>query len=117
MNIIPKWDCLLRGVKGFLSVTAGLIFVSLALGYKAWVVNEQAQLGEVLLWLFLAAWGKVLAVGVMGVLLILMIVRALGNCQERKAVHFIGDNRKNVRMPRSLTGAKCLPVERGIPKI
>lgn len=108
MKITTKWDCLLRGGKGFLFVTAGLIFVSLALGYMAWVVREQAQLGEVLLWLFLAAWGKVLAVGVMGVFLILMIGRALGNCQERKAVHFIGDNRKNVRMPRSLTGGKVL---------
>jgi hypothetical protein len=82
MKPTRKWDCLLRGVTGFLSVTVVLIFVSLALGYKAWLVHEQADFGEILFWLFLAAWGKALAIGVMGVFLILMIVRTMRTCQE-----------------------------------
>lgn len=108
MKTTRKWDCLFRGVKGFLLVTAGLIVLSLGLEYKAWLVPEPVNLAEILLWMYLGAWGKVLAIGVMGAFLILMIVRALGACQGIKGVHFIGNNRQNVRMPRSLTGGKLL---------
>lgn len=103
MKTTRKWDCLLRGVRGFIWATGGLIFMSLAFGYKAWLVHEQANLGEILFWLFLAAWGKALAIGVGGLFLILVIIRALRSCQERKASLLLGGSREQSRMPRSLT--------------
>ncbi len=103
MKITRKWNCLLRGVKGFLWATGGLILMSLALGYKAWLVREQANLGEILFWLFLAEGGKVLAIGVVGVFLILVLIRALGTCQERKPSLLLGGSRENIRLRRSLT--------------
>lgn len=106
MKTARKWDCLLRGVKGFLSFTAGLIFVSLALGYKAWLIHDQADFGEILFWLFLAAWRKALAIGVMGVFLILVIIRAARTCQERKGFQVARGSRKNIMMIRSLMGGR-----------
>lgn len=72
--------------------------MSLALRYKAWLVHEQADFGEILFWLFLAAWGKALAIGVVGLFLILVIIRALKNlsrkksffCRERQAGKYSG---------------------------
>jgi hypothetical protein len=101
MKTTRKWDCLLRGASGFIWATVGLIFVSLALGYKAWLVHEQANLGEILFWLFLAAWGKALAIGVVGLFLILVIIRALRTCQEK--ILSSEGRRENIRIPRSLT--------------
>lgn len=103
MKTTRKWDCLLRGARGVIWATVGLIFVSLALGYKARLVHEQANLGEILFWLFLAAWGKALAIGVVGVFLILVIIRALRTCQERKVSLLLGGSREHIRIPRSFT--------------
>lgn len=103
MKTTLKWDCLLRGVKGFMGIGAGFLAASFAFVVKAWLVREQAQLGEVLLWLYLAAWGKVLAIGVVGTFLILVIVRALRTCQERNGLHLNGGSRKNIRMTKQLT--------------
>lgn len=98
MNNALKSDCLFRGVNGFILVGVGFLAVSFAFSIKVWLMGEQAQLGEVIFWLFIAAWGKALAIGVAGLFLILMIVRALRNCQERKGSLSIGDSRENFRM-------------------
>ena len=107
MKTTRKWDCLLQGARGFIGATVGLIFVSLALGYQAWLVREQANLGEILFWLFLAAWGKALAIGVVGIFLILVIIRSLRTCQERKATLLLGDSREHIRMARLLTAGRA----------
>jgi len=90
-------DCLLRGVNGFILAGIGFLAVSFAFSIKVWQMGEQAQLGEAIFWLFLAAWGKALALGVVGLFLILMLVRALWNCQEKKFLP-IGDSRENFKM-------------------
>ena len=84
MNNTLKWDCLFRGGNGFVWVGVGFLAVSLAFSIKVWLMGEQAQLGEVIFWLFLAAWGKALAIGVVGFLPVLMIVRALRGCKKEE---------------------------------
>jgi hypothetical protein len=79
-----KSDCLFRGVGVVLVVTAGLILVSLALGAEAWVVHEQATLGEILLLLFLATWGKALAIGCVALFAVIVLVRAGTTCRKEE---------------------------------
>ena len=98
-----KANCLFRGVNGFLWVGTGFLAVSLALSTKVWLMGGHAQLGEVIFWLFLAAWGKALAIGVVGFLPVLLFVRALGSCQEKDGSYFIEESLENDRMRRSLT--------------
>jgi hypothetical protein len=102
-----KWDCLFRGVNGFLWVGAGFLTVSLALSTKVWLMGGHAQLGEVIFWVFLAAWGKALAMGVVGFLPVLIFVRASRICQERKSSYLIGGSRENFRTTRSLPGERA----------
>ncbi len=106
MNNTFKWDYLFRGVNGFILVGVGFLAMSLAFSSKVWLMGEQAQLGEVIFWLFLAAWGKALAIGVVGIFLVLILVRALRNCQERKGSLSIGVNRVNFRTTRSRTAGR-----------
>ena len=101
-----KWDCLFRGVNGFVWVGVGFLAVSLAFSIKVWLMGEQVQPGEAIFWLFLAAWGKALASGVAGIFLFLMIVRALSSCQERKGSSLMGGSRENHRTTRLLTGGR-----------
>ena len=74
---------------------------------KVWVMGEHAQLGEVIFWLFLAAWGKALAIGVVGFLPVLMLLRALRGCQERTGSSFIGRSRENENVPRLLMAGRA----------
>ena len=81
MKNMLKWDCLVRGVGVFLWVTVGLLLGSFALGAWAWIIQEQASLGEILFLLFLASWGKAFAIGCAVLFAVIMLVRIKTSCR------------------------------------